>query len=328
MTKQVELKAYDKNALDDLFSGTSQEDSGNKNTITLPIDSIILPPSQPRRYFDPQKIQSLAENIKENGLLSPIVVRSTSSNDEFELVAGERRLRASKLAGLEDIPVNIIDCDENAAARIRLVENLQREDLNAYEETIGIVELLAAILNIDQKDVVYLLNRMLDEEKNKVPQNVLGSNESLIIQDLFSKLGKITWQSFATTRLPLLKLPSDIQDVLIRGQLEYTKAHAIARVKNEQARGKIVKQAIDEGLSLSQIKEIVESIMSAGTTDKKETPFQQLASRGKNVQGLLKKHRRFIENDKKITNKINRLLDQIEELFPSETENTEMENLK
>ncbi|PMB06658.1 chromosome partitioning protein ParB [Fischerella thermalis CCMEE 5273] len=320
MTKQVELKAYDKNALDDLFSGASQEDSDNKNTTTLPIDSIILPPSQPRRYFDPQKIQSLAENIKENGLLSPIVVRSTSSN-EFELVAGERRLRASKLAGLEKIPVNIIDCDENAAVRIRLVENLQREDLNAYEETIGILELLAAILNLDQKNIVYFLNRMLDEEKNKVPQNVLGSDESLTIQDLFSKFGKITWQSFVTTRLPLLKLPSDIQDVLIRGQLEYTKAHAIARVKNEQAREKIIKQAIDEGLSLSQIKEIVEDVLEAGKTDKEETPFQQLASRGKNVQGLLKKHRKLLENDKKITNKINRLLAQIEELFPSETEN-------
>jgi ParB family transcriptional regulator, chromosome partitioning protein len=327
MTKQVELKAYDQNALDDLFSGASQEDSDNKNTTTLPIDSIILPPSQPRRYFDPQKIQSLAENIKENGLLSPIVVRSTSSN-EFELVAGERRLRASKLAGLEEIPVNVIDCDENAAVRIRLVENLQREDLNAYEETIGILELLAAILNLDQKNIVYLLNRMLDEEKNKVPQNVLGSDESLTIQNLFSKFGKITWQSFVTTRLPLLKLPSDIQDVLIRGQLEYTKAHAIARVKEEQARRKIIKQAIDEGLSLSQIKEIVEGVLEAGKTDKEETPFQQLASRGKNVQGLLKKHRKFLENDKKITNKINRLLAQIEELFPSETENTEMESLK
>ncbi|WP_016877452.1 ParB/RepB/Spo0J family partition protein [Chlorogloeopsis fritschii] len=298
MTKQVELKAYDKNALDDLFSGASQEDSDNKNTTTLPIDSIILPPSQPRRYFDPQKIQSLAENIKENGLLSPIVVRSTSSN-EFELVAGERRLRASKLAGLEKIPVNIIDCDENAAVRIRLVENLQREDLNAYEETIGILELLAAILNLDQKNIVYFLNRMLDEEKNKVPQNVLGSDESLTIQDLFSKFGKITWQSFVTTRLPLLKLPSDIQDVLIRGQLEYTKAHAIARVKNEQAREKIIKQAIDEGLSLSQIKEIVEDVLEAGKTDKEETPFQQLASRGKNVQGLLKKHRKLLENEQK-----------------------------
>ncbi|NEU76836.1 ParB/RepB/Spo0J family partition protein [Hassallia byssoidea VB512170] len=321
MTKQVELKGYDKNALDDLLGSASQENTNNKNTSTLPIDSIILPPSQPRRYFDAEALQSLANDIKQNGLLAPIAVRPTEDST-YELMAGERRLRACALIGLEEIPVNIIDCDDKTASRIRLAENLQREDLNAYEETIGILELLTILLETDTEDVVSILYRMAKEDKGEAAQNVLGCSESLTIQELFSKIGKITWQSFVTTRLPLLKLPTDIQEALASGLIEYTKACAIARIKDSSRRAELLKQAIDEKLSLSKIKEAVEGLLEASKQDKQdkqETPTKKLAAQIGEISSLIKKDKTLLQDNKKF-NKVNKLAQQIFELLQPSNE--------
>jgi ParB family chromosome partitioning protein len=253
--------------LDDLFGETS---ANLTPTSTLPIEQIVLSPSQPRRYFDPEKLESLANSIKEVGLLEPLVVRPIG-NDIYELIAGERRLRACKIALLENVAVNIIECDETAAKRIRLVENLQREDLNVYEETIGILELLTTLLSTELESVVQLLYQMNHAHKGNADQNVLVSDESLTIQELFSKLGKITWLSFVTTRLPLLKLKEDIKEVLSKGELEYTKALAISKIKDDKQRAIVLKRAIDEKLSLSKIKELVEKALPK-TPNKKENP--------------------------------------------------------
>ncbi|MUG91693.1 ParB/RepB/Spo0J family partition protein [Scytonema sp. UIC 10036] len=254
--------------LDDLFG---QTEANPTPQATLPIEQIVLPESQPRRYFDTEKLESLANSIKEVGLLEPIVVRPIGDNT-YELIAGERRLRACQIAKLENIAVNIIECDDTAANRIRLVENLQREDLNVYEETTAILELLALLLDYETEEVVSILYRMQDEEKGKVPHNVMGSSESLTVQELFSKLGKITWQSFVSNRLPVLKLKDDIKEVLSRGELEYTKALAISKIKNDEKRAEVLKQAIGEKLSLSKIKELVENAL-LDEPKKKEKPL-------------------------------------------------------
>ncbi|MBW4632999.1 MAG: ParB/RepB/Spo0J family partition protein [Iphinoe sp. HA4291-MV1] len=323
-TKKVELKEYDKNALDDLLgSSASQEESTKKNTTTLPIDSIILPASQPRRYFDTEALQSLANDIKENGLLAPIAVRYTSGNT-YELMAGERRLRACKIAGCEEIPVNIIDCDDKTATRIRIAENLQREDLNAYEETIGILELLALELDINQDTVVSLLYEMNNETKGNSNHNVMVSSEAVTVQDIFSKLSKITWQSFVANRLPILKLPGDIQSVLAKGELEYTKATTISKIKNLEQRQEVLKQAIEEKLSLSQIKKIVGNILEASKQEKQETPTRELATRVGKISSLIRKDKTLNE-DKKRLNKVNKLIEQLIELLklPEEIETAE-----
>jgi len=311
MSQRRELEKL--TGLDNLFG---DEEKALSNS-TLPLSQIILPPSQPRRYFDPIKLKSLADSIKEVGLLEPIVVRKIKE-DQYELVVGERRLKACEIAKLKELPVVIIECDEKKARKLRLVENLQREDLNAYEETIGILELLAEELDIDQERVIAFLYQMNNESKGNSNHNVMVSEEALAIQRIFTQIGKITWESFVSNRLPLLKLPSDIQATLKKGQIEYTKAQVIARIKNNEKRQYFLKKVIEENLSLSAIKELVGDILQTQSENKPQLPQQQNKERaGKIYKSLIKSK---IWDDEKKVKKVNRLLDQIEALL---TENKE-----
>ncbi len=312
MSQRRELEKL--TGLDNLF-GDEEEKSLSEST--LPLSQIILPPSQPRRYFDPIKLKSLADSIKEVGLLEPIVVRKIKE-DKYELVVGERRLRACEIAKLEKILVVIIECDEKKARKLRLVENLQREDLNTYEETIGILELLAEELDIDQETVVKLLYDMNNEIKGNSNHNVMVSEEALAIQRLFLQIGKISWESFVSNRLPLLKLPSDIQAVLEQGQLEYTKSKEIARIKDSEKRQNILKKAIEENLSLSVIKELVGDILQTQPKSKPQSPQQQNKERTSKIYKALIKSKIW-DDDKKVK-KINRLFDQIEALLEEKKE--------
>nr|MDZ8016253.1 ParB/RepB/Spo0J family partition protein [Nostoc sp. ZfuVER08] len=311
MSQRRELEKL--TGLDNLFG---DEEKALSNS-TLPLSQIILPPSQPRRYFDPIKLKSLADSIKEVGLLEPIVVRKIKE-DQYELVVGERRLKACEIAKLKEIPVVIIECDEKKARKLRLVENLQREDLNAYEETIGILELVAEELDIDQERVIAFLYQMNNESKGNTNHNVMVSEEALAIQRIFTQIGKITWESFVSNRLPLLKLPSDIQATLKKGQIEYTKAQVIARIKDDEKRQYILKKVIEENLSLSAIKELVGDILQTQSENKPQSPQQQNKERaGKIYKSLIKSK---IWNDEKKVKKVNRLLDQIEALIAENKE--------
>lgn len=312
MSQKRELEKL--TGLDNLF-GDEEEQSLSDST--LPLSQIILPPSQPRRYFDPVKLKSLANSIKEVGLLEPIAVRKIEE-DKYELIAGERRLKACEIAGLEEISVVILECDEKKARKLRLVENLQREDLNAYEETIGILELLAEELNLDQEAVVSLLYQMNNETKGNSNHNVMVSEEALAIQTIFLQIGKISWESFVSNRLPLLKLPQDIQITLEKGQIEYTKAQVIARIKDNKKRQNILKKAIEENLSLSAIKELVGDILPIQSENKPQSPQQQNKERASKIYKSLLKSK--IWDDEKKVKKVNRLFDQIEALLEEKKE--------
>ncbi|BAB77225.1 ParB/RepB/Spo0J family partition protein (plasmid) [Anabaena sp. FACHB-709] len=312
MSQKRELEKL--TGLDNLF-GDEEEQSLSDST--LPLSQIILPPSQPRRYFDPVKLKSLANSIKEVGLLEPIAVRKIEE-DKYELIAGERRLKACEIAGLEEISVVILECDEKKARKLRLVENLQREDLNAYEETIGILELLAEELDLDQEAVVSLLYQMNNETKGNSNHNVMVSEEALAIQTIFLQIGKISWESFVSNRLPLLKLPQDIQITLEKGQIEYTKAQVIARIKDNKKRQNILKKAIEENLSLSAIKELVGDILPIQSENKPQSPQQQNKERASKIYKSLLKSK--IWDDEKKVKKVNRLFDQIEALLEEKKE--------
>ncbi len=115
-----------------IFLDNSAEENGGVTMMRL---SEIEPnPDQPRRDFDPEALSQLAESIATHGLIQPIVVRSTGSGEFYEIIAGERRWRASKMAGLTEVPVIIMELDDQKAAQIAIIENVQREDLNAIEE--------------------------------------------------------------------------------------------------------------------------------------------------------------------------------------------------
>ena len=218
------------------------------------ISSIRLPQQQPRRYFDSEKLEQLTISVKKLGILEPLLVRLLHPG-EYELVAGERRYRAAQKAGLTEIPVVVRELTDEEALQLSLIENLQREDLNPVEETEAILQLLATQLSSSAEEARALLYRMQNEVKGKVTQNVLGSQEGELVKTMFDSLGLMSWESFVSSRLPLLNLPDEVIEALRQGQIEYTKAQAIARLKDTQARQALLFKAIQENLSLKEILE-------------------------------------------------------------------------
>ncbi len=145
---------------------------------SIPLEQIILPPTQPRRYFDPEALKQLTESIKQHGILQPLLVRPLDG-EKHELVAGERRYRAAQELGLKVVPVVIRQLDDNAAFQLALIENLLREDLNPVEETEGILQLLALKLGRSIDEIPPLLRRWQHERKESVKSsnNVIGKKE-------------------------------------------------------------------------------------------------------------------------------------------------------
>jgi ParB family chromosome partitioning protein len=272
---------------------------------TVSLDQIILPPNQPRRYFDPQAMQSLAESVKSEGILQPLLVRPV--DEKYEVVAGERRYRAALESGLTEVPVTVRVMTDDQAVQYALVENLQREDLNPIEETEGILSLLAFRLGCDLEEVTSKLYRMENEAKGKVTRNVSGKEETEAIEQVFTSLGRMNWLSFVRTRLPLLKLPADILDALRAGRLEYTKAKAIAQIKDEAERQRLLSDAIHDFLSLSRIRERVKEAKVSSS----EPPT--LAERMGATYKLAKKQK--VLDDPKKRKKLESLLGQIEALL-------------
>ncbi|PZV22952.1 MAG: chromosome partitioning protein ParB [Snowella sp.] len=286
--------------LDDLL-GAETISSSQK----LPLTMIVLPESQPRRYFDPEKLDQLAESIKTYGVLENLLVRPLSEQDDkYELVAGERRYRAAKAAGLTEVPVSVRDLTHEEALEISLIENLQREDLNPIEETEGILSLLSVRLQKPVSQVILLLYQMLNARTGKITNNVISNEQSTLVQAIFQEVGCMNWESFVSNRLPLLKLPIEILEALRQGKIEYTKATAIAKVKDETQRAELLKESIQNSLSLTQIKERIAILK----------PSPDLLSPKNQLQTLTRRlnQLKLWEKDKKTWKKVEGLLGKIE----------------
>ena len=279
--------------------------------LLLPIDSISLPEGQPRRYFDPGKMEQLIQSIKIHGILENLLVRPLPDREnQYELVAGERRYRAAIASGLKDVPVTIRELTSEQALQLALVENLLREDLNPVEETEGILQLLSIQLNMPVGEVPNLLYRMQHEAKGKVAQNVLGNEQGQAIMAVFDELGKLSWESFVSSRLPLLKLPAEILEALQAGKIAYTKAQLIARVRDKEQRQSLLEEAIAADFSLSEIKERVKALQPPTDTETPQATIQALTRRitqskvwenpkkWKQVQTLLKRLEALVTDEK------------------------------
>ncbi|MEH1867932.1 MAG: ParB/RepB/Spo0J family partition protein [Nostoc sp.] len=275
---------------------------------TVPIEKIRLPLKQPRRYFDSNKLTQLIQSIKQHGILEPVLVRPLD-NGEYELVSGERRIRAASVVGLVEVPIVLRELDDKQALQVALMENLQREDLNPVEETEAVLDILAISLEIETNEVVSLLHRSFNAKQRgqQLNQNDLIKLEQ--IELILSEIGKFNAASFRSSRLPLLNLPSDILSALRQGEIEYTKAQAIARVKSEQLRSELLKIAIAENLSLSEIKTRVKNFQSELQTNPKKIVTERLSILTK----LLHKKSSLIhaENSERIT----QLLDELEKVI-------------
>jgi ParB family transcriptional regulator, chromosome partitioning protein len=219
---------------------------------------------QPRHYFDPEKLEQLAQSIAQHGILEPLLVRPLRTN-HYELVAGERRYRAALKLGLSEVPVVIRQLNDDEAIQLALIENLQREDLNPIEETEGVLQLLAFRLEMPVQAVPSLLYQMKNmlEKVTDIRNNVIPNprtQQEQAIQAVFQDLGLMNWLSFTCNRLPLLNLPDEILDAIRCGKIAYTKALAIARIKDQTQRQTLLQQAIKENLSLNQIRTRIKGI--------------------------------------------------------------------
>ncbi|MFB2772409.1 ParB/RepB/Spo0J family partition protein [Pelatocladus sp. BLCC-F211] len=233
-----------------IFSSTELTKADVENSMVINISRIQLSAQQPRRYFDPQKLQQLAESIRVHGILEPLLVRPIS-DEYYELVAGERRYRAAQEVGVSEVPVVIREMTQLQAMELALIENLQREDLNPIEETEGIIALLATKLDVPSTEIPQLLHRLAKRGSD----NVVGNESTLlVVESVFALVAKISWESFASHRLPLLNLPNSILEALRAGKIEYTKARALARIKDPVLLDQLLNQAIAEQWSLSQIR--------------------------------------------------------------------------
>ncbi|NEQ20127.1 MAG: ParB/RepB/Spo0J family partition protein [Microcoleus sp. SIO2G3] len=277
------------------------------STATAPLDKIRPPLKQPRRYFAPEKLAQLVQSVKEHGILEPLLVRPLDEG-EYELVAGERRLRAAREAGLTEVPIVSRALDDKQALQIALMENLQREDLNPVEETEAVLELLAIVLELDKSDVVSVLHQSYNAKQRGIElnQNVLIQLEK--IESLLSEIGRFNAGTFRSSRLPLLNLPSDVLGALRNGEIEYTKAMAIARVKDEQRRSDLLSLAMAENLSLNEIKAHIKELLP----QPESTPERILLERLSEISKRLHKSKAWGERKKR--ERIAKLLDELDKL--------------
>ncbi len=217
---------------------TSSDISGNYvagAVAELNIDFIEANPFQPRTDFDENALNELAESIKVQGVIQPVTVRKMG-RDKYQLISGERRLRASKLAGLKTIPVYIRVANDEQMLEMALIENTHREGLNAIE--------------------VALSYQRLIEECN------------ITQEELSEKVGKD--RSTVTNFLRLLKLPPEVQVALRDGFISMSQARAIINIEDKTKQLIILKEIIDKDLSVRQVEELVRSLNTKNVKTKKQ----------------------------------------------------------
>ena len=215
--------------------GSAASASHAASETKLPIEDIVPNPNQPRIHFNETELRELSESIQEHGVLQPLLVRKHGNG--YEIIAGERRYQASKLAGLEELPVIIKDVDDEEMLALALIENLQRSDLNPVEEAKGYRQLI---------------------------------DSSGMTQEALSKAVSKS-RSAITNSLRLLDLPEAVQHMIFDGKLTAGHARAILAVPYEDARIKLAEKVVAEGLSVRATENLA-PLLSAGETPKTTRP--------------------------------------------------------
>ncbi len=210
---------YLENALD---AGSSS----GENVITMLRISMVDPKSdQPRKYFDKDALESLAESIKENGLLQPIIVREYA-DERYQIIAGERRFRASKIAGLEEIPAVILDKSDREAAELSLIENIQRENLNPIEEALAFRALI--------------------------------ENHSLTQEELSERIGKS--RSAIANAMRLLDLPDEVLEMVANKDISAGHARALLGLKSRELMPLLANRIVELDLSVRAVEDEVKRL--------------------------------------------------------------------
>lgn len=196
------------------------EESTNEEIVEINLSELRPNPYQPRKIFDDEALKELSESIKEHGVFQPIIVKKSIKG--YEIIAGERRVRASRLAGLEKIPAIIRDFNDTQMMEIALLENLQRENLNVIEEAIA------------YKSMLEKLNLTQDE--------------------LSKKVGKS--RSHITNILGLLSLPKEVQKMVIKNSLTMGHARMLSKLEDEQKIIELANRIVNESLTVRDIENV------------------------------------------------------------------------
>lgn len=237
---------------DVLKISASDEDSIINTVPKIKLEEIEVNPFQPRADFNQQALEELSSSIKIHGVIQPITVRKISDK-KYQLISGERRLRASKMAGMQDIPAYVRTANDQEVVEMALIENIQREDLNAME-------------------VALTYQRLIDEC-------------SLTHENLAERLGKD--RSTVTNYLRLLKLPPEIQKALRDKVLSMGHARAIISVPEIDKQLYVLKEINSKGLSVRKTEELVRLLSSGSAAKKTEKKEEPLPASYKNVQTKL-----------------------------------------
>jgi ParB family chromosome partitioning protein len=209
-----------------LENAINEETQNNENMVShLKLSQIDPKSDQPRKHFDKEALEQLSASIMENGLLQPILVREYGDG-RYQIIAGERRFRASKLAGLTEIPAIILERDDKKAAEIALIENIQREDLNPVEEALG--------------------------------YRSLADDYDMTQEEISIKVGKS--RSAIANTLRLLDLPDEILTLVASGELSAGHARTLLGVKSRDNMILLAGRVVDFGLSVRQLEDEVKRI--------------------------------------------------------------------
>ncbi|HHW69005.1 MAG TPA: ParB/RepB/Spo0J family partition protein [Tenericutes bacterium] len=199
------------------------ETASKEEIVDININDLRPNPYQPRKIFSEEALQELASSIKEHGVFQPIIVKKSIKG--YEIIAGERRVRASKLAGKETIPAIIRDFSDEAMIEIALLENLQRENLNVIEEALAY--------------------------KNMIEK--LGLTQ----EQLSARVGKS--RSHITNIIGLLRLPFDVQRYVINGEISMGHARVLSKLENQEQIAKMARQIIDNNLPVREVENLASS---------------------------------------------------------------------
>lgn len=225
------------------------------NIAEIPLSEIEVNPFQPRSHFDKEALEELAESIRVHGIIQPITVRRLTTN-QYQLISGERRFQAAKIAGLTSIPAYIRAADDQQMLEMALIENIQRENLNAIE-------------------IALSYQRLLTECHLK--QDELGD-----------RVGKN--RATVTNYLRLLKLPPDIQIAVRDNRLSMGHARAIINVENSDQQLYIFKKTLDEDLSVRKVEELVRSLSGRKTETMPQPPAAGTTKEITQLQSSLSSH--------------------------------------
>jgi len=239
-----------KDAFSSILGAATAKSGGAERQI--PLDEIYLNPNQPRKFFDEAALEQLTRNVRDKGVLQPILLRERESG--YELVAGERRYRAAQRAGLGAIPAVVRDLSDEETLEIALTENLSREDLNPVEETDSTLKLLSLKLGVPVQEVVDTIRASHYKALGRTVNTGVNKASIEVVEELFRKLGRFTTSSFYTHRLPILRLPENLLSAVRGGKIEYSKARLLAGVQDEAQGQALLQRIVDEKLSRSQIK--------------------------------------------------------------------------